>query len=148
MRRAPRQAVQSCTVASATQCVPTRRCSRTGSLSGALQAQQRWAAARVYASAVRGSGARDVVISGGAARMPGGTVVCVRGFILPGALSVGMHPAVSERRGALCSRLWSPGDATLVPVRHPGFAGTERGDAGLAARWRFGCYPRIRPRPK
>jgi hypothetical protein len=75
--RAARQAVQSCTVASATQRFPTRRWSRTGSLSGALQAQQRWPAARRYAAAVWASGARDALSSGGAAPAPGGAVTRV-----------------------------------------------------------------------
>jgi hypothetical protein len=76
--------VQSCTacLASATQRSPTRRCSRTGSLLGALHAQQRWPAARRYASAVCASGAPDALPSGGTARAPRGAVTRVSRSIL------------------------------------------------------------------
>ena len=74
--------MQSRTVASVAQRPPARRCSRTGSLSGALQAQQRWPAARWYAAAVPASGTRDVLPVGGAGRAPGGTVHVFFGAML------------------------------------------------------------------
>ena len=96
VRRAARQAVHSCTVASATQRSLSRRCSRTGSLSGALQAQQRWPAARRYASAVCASRARDAPTSGGARRAPSGAVTRISGSILTGLV----HCAPTSTRSA------------------------------------------------
>ena len=94
--------MQSCTacLASATQRSPTRRCSRTGSLSGALHAQQRWAAARWYASAICASGARDALPSGGTARAPGGAVTRVSRSILPGPRSPRTGASLPDRRSA------------------------------------------------
>src|ERR1019366_1897300 len=84
VRKAVRQAVHRRSVVAATQRSRTRRCRRTGSLSGALQAQQRWLAARRYASAVCASGARDTLPSGGTGRAPGGAVTVISGSILRG----------------------------------------------------------------